>query len=306
MKDKKQNTTLQEVKVEQSCELLTFLLDTKIRKSRSAIKSLLTHKQIRVNGKIVSQHNYSLSAGDLVSVHKHDHKRDVKKLKGLTIVYEDRDIIVVDKESGLLSISAGNELKETAFNIVNQYLKTKNAQSRAYVMFRLDRETSGLMVYVKSPELQEDLQKQWILKPIKRGFIAIIEGHIDPAKSTIVSWLTENKNFQMFANSTDNGGQKAVMHYDTIKSNNRLSLVSLDMETARKNQARVQLQSIGHPIVGDKKYGSKISSLRRIALHANKLIFEHPITKEKLEFESPLPKKMQVMADTIIVSSKDN
>lgn len=305
MRDKKQNTALQEVKVEQSSELLPFLVEKKIRKSRSAIKSLLIHKQIRVNGKTVSQHNYSLSPGDIVSVHKHDHKRDVKKLKGLTIIYEDKDIIVVDKESGLLSIAAGNELKETAFNIINQYLKAKNAQSRAYVMFRLDRETSGLMVYVKSPELQEDLQKQWILKPLKRGFITIAEGRVDPAKGTIVSWLTENKNFQMFANSTDNGGQKAVMHYETIKSNNRLSLLSLDMETARKNQARVQLQSIGHPIVGDKKYGSKISSLRRIALHANTLVFEHPVTKEMLEFESPLPKKMLVMAETI-VSKKDD
>lgn len=306
MRDKKQNTALQEVKVDVPSELLPFLIEKNIRKSRSAIKSLLTHKQIKVNGKIVSQHNYSLSVGDLVSVHKHDHKRDVKKLKGLTVVYEDKDLIVVDKESGLLSISAGNELKETAFNIVNQYLKSKNAQSRAYVMFRLDRETSGLMVYVKSPELQEDLQKLWILNPIKRDFVAIVEGHVDPAKNTIVSWLTENKNFQMFANSTDNGGQKAVMHYETIKSNNRLSLLSLDLETARKNQARVQLQSIGHPIVGDKKYGSKISSLRRIALHANRLAFEHPITKEMLEFESPLPKKMQVMAETITLPKKDD
>lgn len=300
MKDKKQNTVLQEIKVYSNSELLTFLVDKGIRKSRNAVKSLLTHKQIRVNNQVISQHNFVLKIGDVVTIHKHDHKRDTKKLKGLTVIYEDKDIIVVDKESGLLSISNGNQLKETAFNVVNSYITSKNAKTKAYVLFRLDRETSGLMVYAKSPEVQETLQNDWLKTPPKRSFLTVVSGRISPEKGTITSWLTENKNFQMFANSFDNGGQKAVMHYETIHASNKFSFLKLILETARKNQARVQLQSVGHPIVGDKKYGSTISPIRRIALHADKLSFQHPTTKEKLEFESPLPKKMQIMADSIL------
>ena len=300
MKEKKQNTLLQEVKVTTDSELLNFLVEKEIRKSRNAVKSLLTHKQIRVNNQVVSQHNFALKSGDIVTVHRHDHKRDTKKLKGVTIIYEDKDIIVVDKESGLLSISDGNQLKETAFNVVNSYIASKNAKVKAYVLFRLDRETSGLMVYAKSPEIQEDLQNAWLKNPPKRSYLTVVSGRITPEKGTITSWLTENKNYQMFANSFDNGGQKAVMHYDTIHASNKFSFLTLTLETSRKNQARVQLQSVGHSIVGDKKYGSTISPIRRIALHADKMSFIHPTTKEKLEFESPLPKKMQIMADTIL------
>lgn len=299
MKEKKQNTILQELKVTTDSELLKYLIDKGIRKSRNAIKSLLTHKQIRVNNKIISQHNFLIKQGDIITIHKHDHKRDPKKLKGLTIIYEDKDILVVDKESGLLSISDGNQLKETAFNIVNNYITSKNAKIKAYVLFRLDREISGLMVYAKSAEIQENLQKEWIKNPPKRTFLTVVSGRISPENGTITSWLTQNKNYQMFANSFDNGGQKAIMNYSTIHASNKFSFLTLTLETARKNQARVQLQSVGHPIVGDKKYGSTINPLKRIALHANILGFIHPTTHERLEFESPLPKKMQIMADAI-------
>lgn len=303
MKDKNQNTVLQQIKVDRSTELLAFLIDKNIRKSRSAIKSLLTHKQIRVNNKIVSQHNYMLNTGDTITIHKHDKKLDQKKLKGLTIIFEDKDLIVVDKESGLLSVSTGKEnLKETAYNIVNEYIRSKNAKGRAYVLYRLDRETSGLMVFAKSEEVQESLQKTWILNPPKRTYVAIVEGKLSPSNGTIISWLTENKNFVMFASEKDNGGLKAITEYKTIQSNNRYSLLKLTADTARKNQIRVQLQFVGHPIIGDKKYGSKTSPIRRIALHADEISFTHPVTKEKISLESPLPKKMQVIADSILSS----
>lgn len=300
MNNKTRNTVLQEIKITSEGELLAYLVDAKVRKSRNAIKSLLVHKQIKVNGKVITQHNHPLKTGDKVTIHKHDHKLDEKKLKGLTIVYEDKDLIVIDKESGLLPVSTGKEgLKETAYNIVSTYLKAKSSQIRPYIMFRLDRETSGLMVFTKDPELQTKLQKEWILHPPKRTYQAIVEGPIEPKSGTITSWLTENKNFVVFASEKDNGGLKAVVNYDTEKSNNRYTLLTLTPDTSRKNQLRVQLQSIGHPIVGDKKYGSKISPIRRIALHANILSFKHPQTGELLELISPLPKKMQVMVDAI-------
>jgi len=300
MKGKTPNTILQEIKVSEKAELLEFLIKNNIRKSRTAIKSLLIHKQVKVNKKIISQHNHLLNPGDTITIHKPDHKLDHKKLKGLTVIYEDKDLIVVDKESGLLSVSTGKEqLKETAYNIVNEYIKSKNNTLKAYVLYRLDRETSGLILFAKNQNIQEDLQHDWVLHPPKRSFLAIIEGKLSPAKGTITSWLTENKNFVMFSSSTDNGGLKAVTHYKTIEANQKYSLLKLDPETVRKNQIRVQLQSLGHPVIGDKKYGSKISPIKRIALHASELSFIHPVTKERLELVSPLPKKMQVIVDSI-------
>lgn len=304
MKEKAKNTVLQEIKVSEKSELLSFLIDKNIRKSRNAVKSLLTHKQIKINGKTISQYNHELNPGDIITIHKHDKKTDQKKLKGLTIVYEDKYLIVIDKESGLLSVSTGKEqLKETAYNIVNNYIKSRNNKEQAYVLYRLDREVSGLILFAKSKEIQEDLQSHWVKYPPKRTYIAIVERKINPADGTMTSWLTENKNFVMFASSTDNGGLKAVTDYSTIAVNNKYSLVKLEPETFRKNQIRVQLQSVGTPIIGDKKYGSKISPIRRIALHADTLTFIHPITQQKLELESPLPKKMQIIADSILSNS---
>ena len=300
MKERNQNTALQEIIVSKQSELLTFLIESKVRKSRSAIKSLLTHKQIKVNNQPVTQFNYELKAGDKITIHKHDHKLDEKKLKGLTIVYEDKHLLVIDKESGLLSVSTGKDLlKETAYNIINSYLKIKSSDNKPFILYRLDRETSGLMVFTKDPDLQEKLQKEWILNPPKRSYIAVVESPMTSTSGTITSWLTENKNFVVFASEKDNGGLKAITHYQVEKANSRYTVLKLNPETSRKNQLRVQLQFIGHPIVGDKKYGSKISPIRRIALHANEIEFNHPVTKEKMYFTSPLPKKMQVMVDAI-------
>ena len=268
MKEKAHNTALQEMKVSKPSELLDFLIESKVRKSRNAVKSLLTHKQIKVNNQTVTQYNYELKTGDKVSIHKHDHKLDEKKLKGLTIIYEDKYIVVIDKESGLLSVSTGKEqMKETAYNIISSYLKVKNAENKPYILYRLDRETSGLMVFTKDPDLQEKLQKEWILHPPKRSYIAVVDSPLAVTSGTITSWLTENKNFVVFASEKDNGGLKAVTHYKVEKANSRYTVLKLNAETSRKNQLRVQLQFIGHPIVGDKKYGSKTSPIRRIALH---------------------------------------
>lgn len=305
MKKNNKNTILQEIIVDKNSQLLAFLIDKKVRKSRNAIKSLLSHKQIKINNKVVSQFDYEVKPQDIIIINKHDSKLDQKKLKGLTIIYEDKDILVIDKETGLLSVSTGKELlKETAYRIVNEYIKSKNAKLKAYILYRLDRETSGLMVFAKSEEIQEALQQAWIKNPPRRSYIAIVEGKVAPTKSTIVSWLTENKNFVVFSSPTENGGLRAVTQYSVIQSNNKYSLLRIDPETSRKNQIRVHMQSIGHPVMGDKKYGSTISPIRRIALHADELSFVHPVTKEKLDFKSPLPKKMQIIADSILAKKE--
>jgi 23S rRNA pseudouridine1911/1915/1917 synthase len=254
-----------------------------------------------VNGEQVSQYNYMLNAGDIVSINKPKLGAASKRLRSMSIIYEDKDVIVVDKDAGLLSVSTEKaQLKDTAYNIVNEYLRSKKDKKKPYVLFRLDREVSGIMIFAKNEETQEDLQSDWALHPPLRTYTAIVEGKPSPVKGTITSWLTENKNFVMFASETDNGGLKAVTHYETIGSIGKYSLLKITPETARKNQIRVQLQSIGHPVVGDKKYGSRVNPIRRIALHASGLKFIHPVKKEWMDLVAPLPRPMQAIATTIL------
>lgn len=292
MKDQKDNI-LQTIKVDTKSELLTFLIDKNVRKSRNAIKSLLAHKLIKINNKTVSQYNQELQEGDIITIHKTDHKRDPKKLKGITIVYEDEFILVVEKEYGLLSIATDREKRETAYSVINEYLKKKDRNARAYILYRLDRESSGLMLYAKTPEVQETLQRNWNNLILSRLFAVVVEEQVEEPEGTILSWLTEDKNFVMHSSPRDNGGQRSVTHYKRLKGNNKFTMLSVDLETSRKNQIRVHMKHIGHSIVGDKKYGSKINPIKRIALHASELSFIHPMTNETLEFKSPVPKKIQ-------------
>ncbi|OJU56163.1 MAG: RNA pseudouridine synthase [Bacteroidales bacterium 45-6] len=294
---KKEEQPLNELKVTQPTELLAFLLDKKVKKSRNAVKSLLAHKQIVVNDQVVSQYNFQLKPGDAVVVRRTDHAHDKKVLKGVKIVFEDDYLVVIDKEAGLLSIATETEKRDTAYSIVSSYIKRENHEARIFVLHRLDRETSGLMMFAKSEKIQEIMQKRWDELITERTYQAVIEGEIDPKDGTITSWLTENKNFKMFSSLKDNGGQKSITHYKTLTTNKRYSLLSLKLDTGRKNQIRVQLESVGHPIVGDKKYGSQQNPLRRMALHAYELSFIHPITSLRLEFKSLIPSKMKVLVD---------
>lgn len=298
------DVSLQELKATQPCKLLDFLIEKQVRKSRNAIKSLLAHKQIKVNGKIVTQFDQELKPGDRISIMKFDQSRKEKKLKGLKILFEDDNIIVIDKEAGYLSVSTDKEKTRTAYGSLNEYVKKKDKNARVFVLHRLDREVSGLLVFARSAELQEMFQKNWNNLITIYLYAAVVDGKPDPKDGTITSWLTENKNFVMMSSSVDNGGLKSVTHYKTLKSTGRFSLLELNLETRRKNQIRVQLQSIGHSVVGDKKYGAKNNPIKRIALHAKEMILKHPVTGELLEFKSVVPKAMQQLL-TVSPSNKE-
>ena len=198
---------LQTLRVAGNFELLGFLMEKKVRKSRSAIKSLLTHKQVKVNNKIIFLHNYQLVPGDVVTIHKTTKKQEYKQLRGLRIIYEDKALIVINKEAGLLTIATNKEKRETAYSIVSEYLKDSNPNNRVFILHRLDRETSGLMMFAKSEEVQEMMQKNWDESILTRSYVAVVEGTISPEEGSIISWLTEDKNYKMFSSFTDNGGQ---------------------------------------------------------------------------------------------------
>lgn len=289
----KRDTVLQEIKADKPSQLLDFLIEKQVRKSRNAIKSLLAHKQIKVNGKLITQFDFELNNGDRVVVMKFDQSRKEKKMKGLKIIFEDEDLIIVDKEAGFLSVSTDKEKMRTVYGMLNEYVKKQNKNARLFVLHRLDREVSGLLIFARNAELQDIFQKNWDNLVIKYLYTGIVEGVPAKKEETLVSWLTENKNFVMMSSSYDNGGLKSVSHYKVLKSVGHYSLLQFDLETRRKNQIRVQMQQIGCPIVGDKKYGASKNPIKRIALHGGELQLKHPTTGELLEFKSPTPKVMQ-------------
>ena len=297
MRKSANDIVLQEIKVNASAELLQFLEAQKVRKSRNAIKSLLAHKQVNVNGKLATQFNMPLKPGDTVRIMKFNQEKKQNKLKGLTIEFEDDYLIVINKDAGTLSVSTDKEKTRTVYNVLSEHVKKKKKFARVYVLHRLDREVSGLMVFAKSEDIQLLYQTSWDKLVPLYNYIAVVEGTPAPANGTVKSWLTEDKNYVMRASGTDNGGLESITHYKTIKTNDQYSLLSFRLETRRKNQLRAQMRQIGHPVVGDKKYGATENPLKRIALHVQDMILIHPVSGQKIEFNCSIPKAMQRLLD---------
>ena len=198
-------------------------------------------------------------------------------------------ILVVEKKEGLLSVSTEHQKERTAQHILNEYVKRSHRFNRVFVVHRLDRETSGLMMYAKDEKTQNTLRDNWHDIVTDRRYVSIVSGDMEKDYGTVESWLTDRKLY-VYSSPVDNGeGKFAVTHYKTIKRANGYSLVELDLETGRKNQIRVHMLDLGHPVVGDRRYGSECDPLGRLALHAFKLCFYHPVTKELMEFETPYP-----------------
>lgn len=277
--------------VTEPTELLTFLINHFKGKSRNAIKSILTHKQVRVNGKSVSQYNYLLKPEDEIFFAKEKVIEEFKHPK-IKIIYEDDCLIVIDKAAGFLTVTTDSgKDQHTAFNDLMNYQKKKNEQNHLYVVHRIDRETSGLLMFAKTKKTQQDLQNNWHKNVTKRVYFAVVEGVPEKEEDTIVSYFYESKALKIHSNRNENQGQKAVTHYKTIRSNDKYALLKFELETGRKNQIRVHAHDIGHPIVGDKKYGSDSSPIGRMCLHAGVLAFIHPETGEEMIFESKFPAK---------------
>jgi 23S rRNA pseudouridine1911/1915/1917 synthase len=276
--------------VTEPSELMKFLIAQLPAQGRNNIKSLLTNRQILVDQDIVTQYNHPLEIGQQVSIQWNKVRKESQP-QGLEILFEDPYIIVIAKEAGLLSIATDQEKEQTAYGILSDHIKKRDAKNRIFIVHRLDRETSGVMLFAKSEQVKELLQKDWKEAVEERSYIAITEGAVNSPEGTITSWLKENKTFTMYSSQTPNGGQKAITHYRVLKKNKNYSMLEVKLETGRKNQIRVHMQDIGHSIIGDKKYGSTKSPLRRMGLHARVLAFRHPITGEEMRFETEIPKE---------------
>lgn len=275
--------------VQEPGELLAFLLQNLPGGGRNHIKSILARGQVSVAGKWTTKHNYPVKPGQKVVV-SWTKTFEEEILRGVSILYEDQDLLVVEKEAGLLSIASEQEKHETAYAMLTEYVRRENPKGRIFVVHRLDRDTSGVMLYAKTEQAKELLQNTWEESVESRTYIALVEGAVRKPEGTVTSWLKESKTLKMYSSPYPNDGQKAVTHYKVLKQNGEYSLLELELETGRKNQIRVHMEDLGHPIVGDKKYGSRKNPLGRLGLHAFAIAFRHPITGSTLRFESKIPK----------------
>lgn len=217
-------------------------------------------------------------------------KNNKKNQPKIPIIYEDSDIIVIEKPAGILSVSTDKEAKNTAYRMINDYVKSKFKLNRIWIVHRLDRDTSGVMLFAKSEKVKLKLQENWDKTAINRSYIAVVEGRVNAPERKITSWLKQTKTLLVYSSRKKGDGKIAITNYKLLQANAKYSLLEITLETGRKNQIRVHMKDIGSPVAGDKKYGAASDPLRRMALHANKLIIKHPATGEEIKFESPVPK----------------
>ncbi len=274
--------------VDSASQLLEFLIAAMPERKRTAIKSLLAHNQVAVNGTPQRQFDFSLKHGDEVKVNLSREFRTFYNRR-LKLVYEDDDIIVVNKGYGLLSMGNEKVKDETAYNILRDYLKWQDPRNKVFIVHRLDRDTSGLMVFAKTVEAKEKLQHNWNNMVLERKYLAVVEGRPDPSEGEVRSYLAENSRYEVYSTDNPEEGQLAVTRYRTLKSKHGYSLMEVQLDTGRKNQIRVHMKDLGHPITGDRRYGAGSSPIHRMALHAQTLRFVHPITRKDMNFSTPVP-----------------
>jgi 23S rRNA pseudouridine1911/1915/1917 synthase len=276
--------------VTEPVELMAFLLEKLPHKNRNNIKTLLHDRHIWVEGRVQTKYNYSLQPNQRVEVRwTRGSKENV--YRGLNILFEDAHLIVIEKQEGLLSISANNKESQTAYNTLSAHVKKQHPSNKIFIVHRLDRDTSGVMVFAKNERVKALLQESWEPTTKERTYIAVAEKPFKEPAGTIRSYLNESKALIVYSSQNPDQGQLAITHYEVLKQNADFALLKVNLETGRKNQIRVHLQDLGHSIIGDKKYGAVTNPIARLGLHAWVLAFVHPITHEKLRFETTVPKK---------------
>lgn len=274
--------------VAEAAPLIEFLASAMPERKRTAIKQLLKYDQVKVNGNVTSQFDTPLEPGTTVEV---NFTRPFVTFRNrrMQLVYEDEHIIVANKGYGLLSMGNDKIKEGTAYSILRDYVKDQDPRNKLFIVHRLDQHTSGLMVFAKTMQAKDGLQHNWNNMVRRRQYVCVVEGKLDPAEGTVKSYLAENSKFLVYSTDDPKEGKPAMTHYSTIKSANGYTLTEVELETGRKNQIRVHMSDLGHPIAGDRRYGAKTSPIHRLALHARTLVFIHPVTRKLMEFETPIP-----------------
>lgn len=284
----------QNFQVESPSTLLPFLREKLAGKPAGKVKSILEHGLVSVDGKATTKYNAPLKPGQTVTIGAYVPEPPANALAAShpPILYEDRELLVIDKPAGLLTISTGSkEPEDTAYRQMTAYVRRKNPENRIFVVHRLDRDTSGVVVFAKDPVIKEALQEKWDELVTYRGYYAIAEGKMEKPAGRLTSWLKETRTHIVYSSRKAGDGKPAVTNYEMIRQNPDYSFLRVWLETGRKNQIRVQLSELGHPVTGDKKYGAKRDPLKRLGLHAWKLELTHPFTGKRLDLIAEPPQK---------------
>ena len=266
--------------------LIEFLKKMFSNLSKNSVKSLLHNEKVFVNGNMTTKYNYELNVGDVVEIRE-------KVAKNIDIIYEDKDIIVINKPSGLLTVATEKEKNKTAYHLVMEYLKKKNKNNRIFIIHRLDKDTSGIIMFAKNERAKHLYQDNWNDIVKKRCYYAVIDGKMQNKEGTIKSYLKENGN--MVYSVKDRSGKLAITEYKVLKERKNISLLDINLKTGRKNQIRVHMKENKTPILGDLKYGEKSKLINRLALHAYKLELINPVTKKLLIFEASMPNEIKTL-----------
>lgn len=266
--------------------LIEFLKKTFSNLSKNSVKSLLHNEKVFVNGNMTTKYNYELNIGDVVEIRE-------KVAKNIDIIYEDKNIIVINKPSGLLTVATEKEKNKTAYHLVMEYLKKKNKNNRIFIIHRLDKDTSGIIMFAKNERAKHLYQDNWNDIVKKRCYYAVIAGKMENKEGTIKSYLKENGN--MVYSVKERSGKLAITEYKVLKERKNISLLDINLKTGRKNQIRVHMKENKTPILGDLKYGEKSKLINRLALHAYKLELVNPVTKKLLTFEINMPNEFKTL-----------
>ena len=253
------------------------------------LKSLLRHNQLAINGVPTTQFDAPVHAGDKLWVN-FDRSFQVFSHPRIKLVHEDNDIIIVDKGYGVLSTAAGRPSDDTVYNIIKKYARGFSDKANVYVVHRLDRDTSGLMLLTRTKQARDKLISNWSNMVIDRKYIAVVEGKVEQPEGVIKSFLAENPDpFEMYSTTDPKLGQLAATRYRVLQQGSQFAMVEIEIKTGRKNQIRVHMHDMGNPVSGDRKYGGHPSPINRVALHATTLSFVHPITGQVVTYHSPAP-----------------
>ncbi|MDR0861633.1 MAG: RluA family pseudouridine synthase [Oscillospiraceae bacterium] len=280
----KKEPTKAEYAVTESGELLAFLAAALPQKLRSNAKALLKYRAVLVDGAVVTQYNHKLRRGQTVTILPQGQGGE---LDG--IIYEDDEIIVLNKPEGLLSIATERDKQNTAYHQLTEYVKRRDPRNRIFVVHRLDRDTSGVLIAAKTEKMKLLLQDNWAELVKTRGYTAIAEGKLAEPTGTLRSWLRETQTHVVFESATAGDGLEAITEYRVTRESAAYSMLDIRLQTGRKNQIRVQLRGLGHPVVGDKKYGAATNPMHRLGLHAHLLELEHPVTRKLMSFSAGIP-----------------
>ena len=252
------------------------------------LKSMLKHNQFAVNSMPMSQYDFEVHEGDTFSVN-FDQSFQVFSNPRVKLVYEDEHILVINKGYGVLSMGTDTKKDGTAYSIMREYVKYHDPRAKVFIVHRLDRDTSGLMMLAKTIEAKEAMQHNWYNMVLNRKYIAVVEGEVKQQEGVVKSYLAENSQYEVYSTDDPSKGQFAVTRYKCLKATKSYSMMEVELDTGRKNQIRVHMKDLGHPIAGDRKYGAAHSPINRLALHAQTLRFVHPITRREMNFSAPIP-----------------